>query len=292
MGVWLDHLTQRWVRLTGTRVDFANEPWLDGPVGRSDMIGTTWLDDYVTKTGASVDDRPGAGLLESMGELEGPDFKPVLLHTLVRDFYETTSEWDLDVWARWSPWLRPGGVLMRALFSRRLQQLNLPLDPLDASRGMSSEVTQLIGADGRRPGASWQRTLRATGDTVFGGFYGVVALPREAGPTIRVVFPLPNGSLIVFLRPENGPSGSLRLVSKDGRWGGAGAYLVVVDDTGASGWARRVPLPEVFDVYVDDEGTLRADHDLRLRRRQIIQIHYRMRPSIANRNEPPARIVS
>ena len=259
-------------------MDFGIEPWLDGPIGPPRDIGDLWLDDYATRVGAHTEQQQGpAGLVEDMSALAGDGFSPDQLSAEVIDFYVRTSEWRLEVWSRWSALFRPLGALLTGLFSKRLQQLNLPLDPLDVAKGMTSAVTRITAADGTPRGTAWQRTLRATGQTVFGGLYGIVDLANEQRPSIRVVFPLPNGRLSVFLRPENTPGGGLRLVSEGTRWGEVGAYLVVAEDQRV-GWARRIPLPEVFEVFVDDEGVLRANHVLRFYRWEVTRFHYRLQP--------------
>lgn len=140
---------------------------------------------------------------------------------------------------------------------------------------MTSDVIPIVADDGSVLGSVWQRTLRATGQTVFGGYYGIVNLPSSGHPAIRVVFPLPNGSITVLLRPENDQGGQLRLVSDGSLWGEPGAYLVV-RGPGHNVWSKRVPLPERFEVYVDDEGVLRTDHHLRFLRWGVLQMHYRI----------------
>ena len=70
---------------------------------------------------------------------------------------------------------------------------------------MSSQVRTVLGPEGQPVGSLWHRRLRATGRTVFSGWYGVVTAPAETGPCVRVVFPLPRGRLVVLLRPEVGP---------------------------------------------------------------------------------------
>jgi hypothetical protein len=275
-GHRLDLLTQYWVKLTGRTVDLHRTPWLDGPSGLPSNIGDEWVDGFTASIGARSEKDATSGLVQDIAALDGDGFSAALLAPKVVEFYEHTSEWRLEVWSRWSAPFRPLGAALSGLFSKRLQQLNLPLDPLEVSRGMTSEVTRVVTTDGSWIGTAWQRTLRATEQTVFGGFYGVVSLPSEKRPSIRVVFPLPNGRLSVFLRPENAPRGGLRLVSEGSRWGEVGAYLVVAE--GDRGWTRRVPLPEVFDVFVDEEGTLRANHVLRLYRWEVIRFHYRLQP--------------
>lgn len=271
IGTWLDWITQQWVKTTGRKV--GSEAWLAGPAG-SGYIGDRWLDQYLTITRGQVHDVTDPGLITDMSLLDGGGFSAGMLHPAVVDFYEHTSRWRLEVWSRWSPWFRPIGGLLAALFSRRLQQLNLPLDPLDVAMGMTSDVTPVLGPDGSHLGTAWQRTLRSNGNAVFGGFYGIAELPKEPGPVVRVVFPLPNGSITVFLRAENAPGGALHLVSSGRDWGEVGAYLIV--DHGVRKWARRVPLPERFDVYVDDEGVLRADHRLDFWNWPVLRMHYRL----------------
>ena len=97
------------------------------------------------------------------------------------------------------------------------------------------------------------------------------------------MFPLPNGSVTVFLRPENGVGGALRLISPVGRFGDAGAYLIATSEDGRTAWVRRVPLAEQFDVYVDADGVLRTDHSLDLWHIPVIRLHYRM--ELHRRNE-------
>lgn len=277
-GAALDRSTQRWVIATGRPIDAASDRWLDGPVGDPRGIGDAWIGQHATRVGGEVVDAPSAGLLPTMAALDGPGFAAADLHPAVRDLYEHTARWRMQLWSRWSRWAEPGGRLVDALFARRLRQLSLPLDPLSVARGMDSRVLAVRGVDGRHLGTAWQRTLRATGATVFGGFYGTARLPGARRPSVRVVFPLPNGSCTVLLRPEVAGDGSLHLWSSAGAFGDDGAYLVVRPAGGPVGWARRVPIHEHFHVFVDDVGVLRCDHELRLRRAEVLRLHYRLDP--------------
>jgi hypothetical protein len=272
-GFLVDRATQAWVRATGRKIDLTDHPWLDGPVGDPRVIGDEWLGREANRLEGQLCE--GGGLLASIGLLRGDGFDPDPLSPAVVDFYERTTEWRLDVWSQWCPAALPGGWLLSAVFARRLQQLALPLRPLDVAKGMESRVVSLRDAGGRQLGAAWLRTLRSTGQVVYSGWYGAVQLPRSRGPSIRVVFPLPNGSVAVFLRPSVEPGGALRLTSPIGQFGDDGAYLIVRAE-GHSAFVRRVPLAEQFRVYVDDEGTLRTDHALNLWSIPVIRLHYRL----------------
>ena len=276
-GVLVDRVTQRWVIATGRRIDLAGgERWLDGPVGDPDGIGDRWVDVHAARHGADVVQGPEQGLLPTFAAL-APSLDVAAVSPQIAAFYETTAAWSIDLWSRWARWAEPGGRLINAVFARRLRQLSLPLDPLDVVEGMDSHVVALVAPDGEHLGTVWQRTLRATGATVFGGFYDVCAPPGAPGPSVRVVFPLPNGSLTVFLRPEATSDGGLVLSSRPGRFGDDGAYLVVRPDAADHGWARRVPLHERFTLLAGPDGSVRCDHRLDLGPLELLRLHYRLR---------------
>lgn len=264
------------MRLTGQQVSFEEHPWLRGPVGDPERIGDEWLGREAQRLGGGLVE--GGGLLGSMSLLAGDGFDASAIAKPVADFYESTDRWRLEVWSQWCPAAWPFGWLLSTVFARRLGQLALPLRPLDVAQGMDSRVVGVRAPDGTQLGAAWIRTLRSTGQLVYSGCYGVATVPGREDPSIRVVFPLPNGSISVFLRPEVGPDGSLVLVSPLGGFGDDGAYLVVARPDGRSGWVRRVPLAERFRVWVDDEGVLRTDHALDLWRIPVIRLHYRLEP--------------
>lgn len=279
-GALIDRATQRWVIATGRPVRFPQHPWLDGPVGAPDGIADDWIGQHAARVDATLTEDGTGGLLD-LRRCDGPGFDADRLEPRIRDFYAATARWQLDVWSRWSRWAEPGGRLLDALFATRLRQLALPIDPLRTAYGMDSRVAVFTGPGGDHLGTAWQRTLRADGSTVFGGFYGTATLPGATRPSVRVVFPLPNGSLTVLLRPDVRDGGALRLTSPPGAFGQDGAYLVVRPDAGDHGWARRVPLPERFDVFVDPAGELRCDHRLHLHRAEVLRLHYRLRLAAA-----------
>jgi hypothetical protein len=279
VGQVLDAATRVWVRATGRRVDLAREGWLSGPTGDVERVGDSWLADEVARRGGRFADVDDAGLLPSMKLLDGPGFDAAGLRQEVRDFYERTSRWRLQVWAQWCSAAWPFGWLISMVFARRLEQLSLPLRPLDVAHGMSSDVRTVVGPDGEVIGTSWHRRLRSTGDTVFSGWYGVETAPGADRPSVRVVFPLPNGRLVVLLRPDVAADGALLLTSVHGRWGDDGAYLVVQPGGRGRAWARRIPVHERFRVFVDDEGVLRTDHRIDLWRLPVLRLHYRLDPA-------------
>jgi hypothetical protein len=238
------------------------------------LVRDGWLQREAEAQGGMVaKNAGGAGLLADMSQLDGPDFRAAGLSAQVRDFYEHTANWRMEVWTQWNPIFQPFGELISRLWGKRVQQLALPTRPLDVARGMDSRVELILGPDGSPVAAGWLRTLRATGEYVYSGCYSSRLLPDSKQPSVHVAFPLERGNVQVFLAPRVLPGGGLELSSPRGPFGSDGAY-VVVDESGTH--AARAPIHETFKVYVDDEGVLRTDHDLRIWSVPAVKLHYKL----------------
>ncbi len=271
----LDLGSRKFWRLTGRAVDLdGGESWLDAPMSLSATVADGWLDGEAARRGWLLDrDDSNAGLLASMAMLDGPGFDSARLRPEIRDFYEHTAAWQMEAWTSWSPLFWPGGELLARLYSRRVEQLALPMRPLDVAHGMDSRITLIRDGDGGQVAAAWLRRLRTSGRHVFSGSYSARTLPGADRPSVHVAFPLESGNVQVFLRPSVTDDGGLVLESPPGGFGQDGAYVVVRD---GRDFAARVPLHETFHVYVDDRGVLRTDHELRLRTMPAVRLHYKL----------------
>lgn len=268
-------LSTRYVwRLAGRHVDVAGtEGWLDSPTNDIEARGDDWLD-ALDEAGRVRPPGGGDGLLESLSALDGPDFSSADVDDRVRDFYEHTASWRMEVWSGWNALFAPGGEVVARVWGRRVEQLALPVQPLSVSRGMASSVRIVDDESGDRAGAAWLRTLRSDGSKVYSGFYRVSRLPGIDQPHVHVSFPLESGSIQVFLTPRADTDGSFWLHSRSASFGADGAYAVV--RFGDRWYAAQPPLRETFHVFTDDDGVLRTDHWLRLGRWQALQLHYRL----------------
>lgn len=274
-GHLIDRITQRWVQFTGRPVDVAGEhQWLDGPIGQPEGIGPDYFQEFARKS--SLEIGAGAGLLDDFAGLRGPDFDPIDVARPVVEFYEKTADYSLDAWSEWCNAFRPFGWLLALLFSRRLQQLNVPLRPLDTSRGVTSEILRVNDpVSGQHRFTAWLRRLLGSGDVLYAGAYSTCRVPNYTGECVKVVFPLPNGNAMVIMRPVAHPDGSFSVVSHGERFGDPGFYFTVHSTQGVRARYLKT-LRESIKVYCAEEHTVRADHVLSLWRLTFLRLHYRM----------------
>ena len=106
---------------------------------RADRDWRHLFDGYAAAHGLRVLRGQATGLVPDFEILRSGAFDPGAISPAVIDFYTQTSEYDLDAWSQWCGAFRPFGWMLAVLFSRRLQQLNVPLSNLDTSRGMTSK---------------------------------------------------------------------------------------------------------------------------------------------------------
>jgi len=265
-----------WVRLTGRLVRKSEAPWLAGPLGGRERIGTGIYERIAKAGGLELRTPPHAGLLEHFNVLRGPTFNPDAVHPDIRHFYEHAAEYQLDVWSEVSLVGKLFLWLLVEFISRRMDQLNLPISSLEVAKGMTSEVVQLVDPTSSRiVNTGWLRRLKSSGRVIYAGLYSVAELPGEAGLSVKVTFPC-RGSANVYLNPVSHPDGSFGLVSSGSAFGRTGFYRMI--DGGPDHYiVRHVrTLRELFHVYVDAEGVLRTDHDVFFLGLTIIRLHYKM----------------
>lgn len=276
-GYLSDWVTQQWVRVTGRRINLTNLPWLNGPIGKTHSIGKEFFVEYAKERGLEVDrDSPSRGLVPDFRVLVAPD-DPHPIADGVKKFYERTSDYNLDVWSEWCDGFRPFGKALAFLFSRRLQQLNVPLSSLDTSKGVTSDIVQLRDPQSVRPvQTAWVRELLESGNVLYVAAYSVCSIPGHRTPCVKVAFPLPNGYALVILKPKTFPDGSFSVTSSGKKFGDPGFYFVVQGERGVS-WARYVKtLRETIYVYDAEFGSVRADHTLWIWGRRFLKMHYRL----------------
>jgi hypothetical protein len=219
------------------------------------------------------------GLLDRFDDFGLAPSDRARLRPEIVEFYERTINYEFEVWSEWCSFYRPFAGALARLFSRRLQQLNLPLSPLDTSKGIRSQIYKLFDREGRSRHTVWYRHLKSTDEVVYSGLYGHCQIP-DGRRCLKVVFPLPRGNATVVMTPHVTEEGGLKLVSHGKAFGDPGFYFLLTDSKGMH-HARYLPkFHEWIEVYVDKEGVLRADHVLNLGRTRALQLHYRINPVV------------
>jgi hypothetical protein len=279
VGAVLERGIYLWVCITGRDVDKSDVPWLSSPIGTRGRIGNEFYGQLADREGLQISKSADAGLLPSFDLLKGPQFDPALVRLEIREFYEHTARFHLEAWSETG---LVSSIFMWGLVtfvSRRMDQLNFPLSPLELSAGMRSEVIELDDLQtGRRVYTGWLRTMVATGKIIYAGLYSTTTPEECAGPCVKVSFPVPQGSSTVVLRPEAAADGSFRLISRNTHFGGPGFYRIV--ELASGKWRVRYirTLHEIFHVYVDAEGVLRTDHIIHFLGLTVLRLHYKITP--------------
>lgn len=273
-----DWITQLWVKATGRRINPAEISWLHGPIGDTDIIS----DKFITAIAAQenldiIKNHPGSGLLDTFDELELTTAEKLLINKRIIDFYQHTSNYHFEVWSEWKGIFRPFGWLLSFIFSKRLQQLNLPLSALDAAKGIESNIIKLTDKNTKATRWTvWYRILKSTNHVIYSGVYTSCTVPNFHGRFLKVLFPLPNGNAVVIMRKEILEDGSLKLISDGRKFGDNGFYFTLTDHK-TKHWARFVrSMHEWIRVYEDEDKMLRADHNLYFYGLPFLHLHYKM----------------
>jgi hypothetical protein len=254
----------------------ADVPWLVGPIGGK-TIGDTPYQEVAASEGLTIERTSRAGgLVPSFEQLRCDGFDPDRAHPVVRDFYEHTTDYAMDVWSKTFFPMNIGLFLLVSTISRMVNQLNFPMSPLDTAHGMSSEIINLRRADGSVRYTGWFRTLEAQQRVLYTGFYMTERSPNNGVPCVKVVFPMPNGNATVILTPSLEADGSFVLDSSGRRFGDAGFYRLQGRGPDRIRVWQVKSLKEHFRVYVDARGVLRCDHIVKFLGLRVLQLHYKM----------------
>jgi hypothetical protein len=244
------------------------------PLGaRSRYVGTDYLRDLAEILGGTyVRDAQDVGIVASLEELAGPDLDPAAVDALVREFYEHTTRFKLDIVPEWRMWVRPGYLLYRTLVARPLGQANVPMNQRQVLRGILSRI-DTIGVD--RDVVDIRGWIRSYADDqpIYVGIY--TTYRHEGRGYVSVGFPLPDASFTATLEPHARSGGGLTLTSMS-KSDHPGHYLTYIDPATRELTSLAVHgFREELDVFVD-EGILRADHSFWIFGFPFLTLRYRM----------------
>lgn len=278
VGNLQDWITQVWVKVTGKRFNPKKDIWLIGPIGDTEIIKDKFIQDIAQKENLEIQENlKDSGLIEDFNDFRLTPKEIELIHPKVIEFYEKTSNFNFEVWSEWCGFFKPFGWLLSIIFSKRLQQLNLPLSSMDSAKGIDSRIIKLVDKMTKvSKWTIWYRILKSNNNVIYSGVYTSCEIPNFPGKFFKVVFPLPNGNAMVIMRKEILSNGSLKLCSDGRKFGDNGFYFNLTDHQGKY-WARFVrSMHEWITVYVDEENILRADHNLNFYGLRFLNLHYKM----------------
>ena len=161
------------VSLLAERVRPEDLPFVVPLEARTRYVGTDYVRALAEVLGGTyVRDAADAGIVASLDELAGPDFDPADVDPQVREFYEHTTRFTLDIVPEWRQWVRPGYLLYRTLVARPLGQANVPMNQREALRGVRSRIDTIdVDGDGMPEVRGWIRSFADTGAPIYVGIY-------------------------------------------------------------------------------------------------------------------------
>jgi hypothetical protein len=273
------------VSLLAERVKAEDLPFVVPLASQTRYVGTGYVRSLARVLGGTyTPDVADIGIVASLDELAGPSFDPAGVDPLVREFYEHTTRFALDIVPEWRLWVRPGYLLYRTLLARPLGQANVPMSQREAQHGVRSRIDTITGDD-RATVRGWIRSRADTDEPIYVGIY--TTYRREGRGYVSVGFPLPQASFTATLLPQarpragNGPgSGQGLVLDSRSELDQPGHYLTYIDaETAELTTAAVRGFAERLDVYVEagQEGTqLRAEHAFWVFGLPFLVLHYRM----------------
>jgi hypothetical protein len=260
------------VSLLAERVPAHRLPFVVPLEARTRYVGTGYVRALAEATGGVYREAaPDVGIVASLDALEGPGFDPAAVPALVREFYEHTTRFTLDIVPRWRTWVRPGYLLYRTVVARPLGQANVPMNQREAQRGVDSRI-DTVTADGLET-RGWIRSFKDTGDPIYVGIYTTYRHGDRG--YVSVGFPLPQANFTATLAPRQRAQGLI--LTSQGRDGQTGHYLSHIDpDTRDLTTLAVHGFAETLDVYLED-GELRADHAFSVFGLPFLRLEYTIR---------------
>ncbi|HEX8005622.1 MAG TPA: hypothetical protein VF482_04245, partial [Trebonia sp.] len=264
------------VSLLASQVPAENVPFVVPRASLTRYVGTGYVRELAKDLGGKYTADVGdIGIVASLDDLAGPEFDPASAHPLVREFYEHTTRFSLDIVPEWRLWVRPGYLLYQTLLARPLGQANVPMNQRAALRGVRSRIDTVTEAPDSPPVIrGWIRSYAHADTPIYVGIY--TTYRHEETGYVSVGFPLPQASFTATLLPRARPGGGLVLDSRGGDTQ-SGHYLTYIDPQTAELTVLAVHgFAERLDVYVRD-GELRAEHAFSVFGIPFLVLHYRMR---------------
>jgi hypothetical protein len=263
------------VSMLAERVQAEDLPFVVPLESHSWYVGTGYVGQLADVLGGTYTaDADDVGIVASLDSLAGPELDPAQVHPLVREFYEHTTRFTLDIVPEWRLWVRPGYLLYRNLLARPLGQASVPMNQRETQRGIRSRIDTITAPDENVVAVrGWIRSFTDNDEPIYIGIY--TTYRDEERGYVSVGFPLPQASFTATLAPRARPGGGLILTSRS-ELKHPGHYLTYIDaETRELTTAAVQGFAERLDVYLED-GELHAEHAFWIFGFPFMVLHYRM----------------
>lgn len=266
----------RQVTLLAERATAEELPFVVPLEARSGYVGVDYVKSLAAVLGGTyVRDAADVGIVASLDDLAGPDFDPGAVHPSVREFYEHTTRFTLDIVPEWRTWVRPGYLLYRTLLAAPLGQANVPMNQRHALRGVRSRIDTIdVDRNDVIDVRGWIRSFADTGEPIYVGIY--TTYRHDGRGYVSVGFPLPQSSFTATLEPRPLEGGGLVLTSRSDL-SHPGHYLTFIDPTTRDLTTLAVRgFSEELQVTVD-HGEIVANHAFWVFDLPFLVLRYRIR---------------
>ena len=249
-------------------------------------VGVNFIRDLAKEmNGIYEEDPPGIGLMDSFQQLKCDLFNPDLVHPTIRDFYENTIDYKIDVVPKWNFFFLPAFWLFRRVVFEKVGNANLPFDKIEASQGITSHIDTIDFNNDSLPDLrGWVRLYTETKKVIYVGIYTTINIDKKC--YVSVGFPFQELNLTATLAPINIKPDSLLLSSKSNKkFKYAGDYLVNIEDDQSMSVIKLKWFREEIKVYVK-KNHLYTDHKFYFLKCKFLTLKYKMKRKVVQAKEP------
>lgn len=269
-----DRVTQTWVKYFGKKVTYENDAWIFGPTDNR-MYRTISLEETPDDI-SGYEISPSEGIINSIEDFGLDPSELQRIHPVILDFYTHTSAFSMDICFHWHRLFRPVAIVMKLLFSRRLQQLNIPVISSDKPLKTHSFIVRINDRQLEMSHNLWVRKFINAREVVFSGVYSVASTVKKKH-MIKVQFPLPNGNATVLLEKKVLEDGNLELSSRGLLFGDSGFYFFLKGKQGYYAKYIKSMHEKLILTVQDDAHTIKGTHEFFFYRTRFLTIDYTLR---------------
>lgn len=240
----------------------------------SKYVGADYFKDLArSEEGIFIRNSLGVGIVESMDNMRGPAFEVELVHPLIREFYEHTSNFKLNIVPEWEMRFKPLFWIFKRYIAQPIGQANLPFNTEEAQEGVVSYIDTIdFKCDDIIDLRGWVRAFEQTGDAIYVGIY--TTFQHQGVGYVSVGFPLPDANFTATLLPKNHNESNFLLTSRNTGYPFPGHYLTASENDNLT--VMRLPtFNEEIEVLVENEQ-LRTEHRFFLAGLNFLTLYYTM----------------